>query len=368
MIGHCEFALRDPAVCDAEPLSAWKGGEPVGYLRMRRSVRLGPGVRVNMSKRSVGLSVGTRGTRYSVNSSGRRTTSVGVPGTGVGYVSSSGGGRSPRRQEVQLDPPRRAKKPGMFASKTEKRFANGVELLASGRMDDALAAFREASEADSQNRSSADDLMTAMVLVAREDWPGAITYLERVTGSQNPLPDKLMDDYAPGLGFTASINGSIQVSIPVGSFLAAITLATAYRAVDRVDEAIGVLQQLHDLDPSDPFVIASLCILYAQTDEPDEIVELTTGVRNDDDLTCLICAARAEAMADQGMLDAAYEVAKEATKSKRRDSEALNMARYIRAEILAKQGKPGMARKEFEKIYADDPEYRDIRSRIDELG
>lgn len=340
----------------------------MGYLRVRRSVKVGSGVRLNMSKRSVGLSAGPRGARYSVNSSGRRTASVSAPGTGVGYVSSSGGTRGGRSRATQVAPPHAPKKPGLFASKYEKRFAKGIQLYAAGEMDKALAAFVEAAEADASNRTSADDLMAAMVLLSRDETARAIEYLERVTSSTNPLPDKVMDDYAPGLSFTAAINGSIQVSIPAGSFLAAVTLATAYRAQDRLEEAIGLLQQLHDVDPDDPFVIFNLCTLYAQREEHDEIVEITNGIKNQDDLTCLICVARAEAMAEQGMLDAAYEMAKEATKSKARDSEAIKMGRYARADILAKQGKAAMARKEFEKVYAEDPNYSDVKERIEALA
>lgn len=42
-------------------------------------------------EKSVGMSVGGKGARYTVNSSGRRTKSVGIPGTGLSYVSTSGG-------------------------------------------------------------------------------------------------------------------------------------------------------------------------------------------------------------------------------------------------------------------------------------
>lgn len=62
-------------------------------LRFRKSVKIAPGVRVNFSKKGVGMSMGTKGARYSVHSSGRRTTSFGIPGTGLSYVSSKGGGR-----------------------------------------------------------------------------------------------------------------------------------------------------------------------------------------------------------------------------------------------------------------------------------
>lgn len=42
-------------------------------FRLYRSVRLGKGLRLNLSKSGVGVSVGPSGLRYSVHSSGRRT-------------------------------------------------------------------------------------------------------------------------------------------------------------------------------------------------------------------------------------------------------------------------------------------------------
>lgn len=59
-------------------------------LRFRKSIKIGGGAKLNINKKSVGMSVGGKGARYSVNSSGRRTKSVGIPGTGLSYVSASG--------------------------------------------------------------------------------------------------------------------------------------------------------------------------------------------------------------------------------------------------------------------------------------
>ena len=52
-------------------------------LRFRRSMKLLPGVRLNFSKETVGLSFGVPGARYTMNSKGRRTFSTGIPGTGL---------------------------------------------------------------------------------------------------------------------------------------------------------------------------------------------------------------------------------------------------------------------------------------------
>ena len=58
----------------------------MGYVRARRSIKVGSGVKVNLNKRSLGVTVGGRGAHYTVNTRGQRTTSVGIPGTGLSYV------------------------------------------------------------------------------------------------------------------------------------------------------------------------------------------------------------------------------------------------------------------------------------------
>lgn len=79
-------------------------------LHFRKSVKICKGVRMNFSTSGVGLSVGTKGCRYSVNSRGRRGVSVGIPGTGIYYTKSVGGGSRKRsykssayakRQQIQ---------------------------------------------------------------------------------------------------------------------------------------------------------------------------------------------------------------------------------------------------------------------------
>lgn len=58
--------------------------------RFRKSVKIAPGVRANFGKKSASLSFGTKGARYTVSSTGKKTTTVGIPGTGLSHVSTSG--------------------------------------------------------------------------------------------------------------------------------------------------------------------------------------------------------------------------------------------------------------------------------------
>lgn len=53
-------------------------------FRYRRSLRLAPGFRINLSKRGASLSVGRHGLTESINRDGARAT-VGAPGTGLSY-------------------------------------------------------------------------------------------------------------------------------------------------------------------------------------------------------------------------------------------------------------------------------------------
>lgn len=58
-------------------------------FRFRKSIKIAKGVRLNLNKKSVGLSFGTKGARYTINSNGRKTASVGIPGTGMYWTEST---------------------------------------------------------------------------------------------------------------------------------------------------------------------------------------------------------------------------------------------------------------------------------------
>jgi hypothetical protein len=57
----------------------------MGFFRFRRSVRIGPGVRLNFSKSGVSTSVGLHGAHVTIGHGKVRET-VGLPGTGLSYT------------------------------------------------------------------------------------------------------------------------------------------------------------------------------------------------------------------------------------------------------------------------------------------
>lgn len=59
-------------------------------LRFRKSIKLGGGTRLNLSKSGVGFSFGTKGARITKKAGGGTRTTISAPGTGLSYVQESG--------------------------------------------------------------------------------------------------------------------------------------------------------------------------------------------------------------------------------------------------------------------------------------
>lgn len=60
-------------------------------FRMRKSIKIAPGVKVNLNKKSASVTFGGKGLHHTISSTGKKTTTVGVPGTGISYSKTSGG-------------------------------------------------------------------------------------------------------------------------------------------------------------------------------------------------------------------------------------------------------------------------------------
>jgi predicted transcriptional regulator len=109
-------------------------------LRYRKSFKIAPGVRLNAGRKSSSISFGGRGMRYTINSKGRRTTSVGITGTGISYVTSSSSSSKgyhrttaySQRQQLQQRQKEIAKLEELKRNQNEcELFQNQIELLTS---------------------------------------------------------------------------------------------------------------------------------------------------------------------------------------------------------------------------------------------
>jgi tetratricopeptide (TPR) repeat protein len=338
----------------------------MGYLRARRSIKLGPGVKLNLNKRSMGLTVGGRGAHYSVNTRGQRTRTVGIPGTGLSYVDRSSSRRPAARKSgtrpvsrpsvaARPSPPPH---PGIFARHYERAFFEGLTKVAAGEDKAALAAFEDADQSDDKHRAISPALFAGVLSFQLGDHATAATYLERITNSAQTLPDKLMSKYAPDLHVSIDVN-AISLPVPIGSVAATMLLAECFAETGRLQEAIGLAQKLYEHSETVGLLLF-LCAMYVRGEDWDEIVHATAGISNENDLTLMLRLWQAQAMEHQDLPDAALEAYRDALKSKKRDAQLLKEARYNRAKLYIKAGKRAMAKRDLGRLYGEDPDYEDV--------
>ncbi len=87
---------------------------------------------------------------------------------------------------------------------------------------------------------------------------------------------------------------------------------------------------------------------------------------NEDDAAHLL-VYRAIALREQGYPDGAHEAFKEALKSRSRAPEIRHFGLSERARNYLAQGKKAQARKDLERVLAEDSDYEVVRERLEEL-
>jgi hypothetical protein len=68
-------------------------------FRFRKQIKIAPGVKLNINKESASVSVGGKGVTQTFSTTGKTTTTVGVPGSGVSYSATTG-----TKKEAQSEP------------------------------------------------------------------------------------------------------------------------------------------------------------------------------------------------------------------------------------------------------------------------
>lgn len=374
----------------------------------RKSLKLGPGIRLNLGKKSASISVGGPGYRYHVSTTGRSTTSINIPGTGIGYKDSSGGtSRSrttSRRTSTTKKPSTRrtapksttakprttssrarkapalpgrpslpvtrqqaedlVPKPGFMAPGAEQSFRKAVVAAACGDWEEARANLEKTTQRDTSH--DADDLLLAYAFVRLERDADAVPLLERVIASETELPDAFMSKYMDKLGFQIQVRlvPGIETMLPFDSAGAAFLLAELYQRAGRIDEAAELVEGLAEAGLAEPLARVALAELYASSGRWEDARRVTDGVTNTDDLSALTLSYRGAALGALGQFDESLVALREALKSRSRSSPVLHSARYHRARVYEEMGQPGRARQDYEAIYAQNPHFADVKARL----
>src|SRR5580704_1927033 len=347
----------------------------MAYLRARRSIKIAPGFKVNLNKRSVGLTVGGRGAHYSINTAGTRTRTLGAPGTGLSiidrkYAKTAAKPRAATNRPAPTSTPASSghgkTHAGMFASHHERAYAKALTRLRKGDVTAALALLDEAISSDTKHEAIAAHLISAIARYKAGDLEAAVTQLEPIVSTHGHVDDdplfaryELPDGYA---SFDVPIQ---QLEAKGGAYgLGPVfLLVSAYDQLRRTKQAAGVMQKLVTDEPTVPqWALIVLCELYQALDDWDEIIHLVGQfhITNVDDGTLMLRNYQAIAMANSGLEDAALETFKDCLRSAKRDPGLLRMARYSRAQIYLNAGQKVQAKRDLSRLYSDDPGYRDV--------
>jgi len=325
-------------------------------FRAYKSFKVSKGVRLNVSKTGLGMSVGGKGVRYSAHSSGRTTRTMGIPGSGVRYESRTGtrgGGRSGRTQ--QFAPPAAPGKPSVFAPKGEKLLykavksqdVNVIAKVGDDFPDHRLVAYTIAGFMKVQSGNMvAGRRMLEEVFATGKD-PSEHPFAERYLFSLIRIP------IAPG----------VEAELPLDRDAVGLYLAEMYQEEGDHSRAIDTVE---GLDPS-AYAAVSLAELYEQASRHDEVISLTERITNDDDLTALLLVYRGIALREQGMNEAALAAFKEALRSRSRAAAIRHLALSERARVHEATGKKAQARKDLERILAEDSSVEGVRDRLEAL-
>lgn len=332
-------------------------------VRFRKSIGLGKGVRMTVGKRGLSASVGIPGFRVTAHSSGRVTRTVNLPGTGISNVSRVGGsGRSRSRAAAPVQPPSYAiSKPGLFAGKSERRYFDAVVAYLQARDQAVIENAAEALDADPTVTSA--HLLAALAIARMGGDQKAIEgHLKAVLTSEHPMPDRWQAKYLPIASMSAKITDQIVADIPFDHIGAALALAELYQIDGRLEEAIGIVQAMHQELPDDPLIRLSLCDLLVADADFEGALETSAGAANDGDIGVATLHLRGAALFGLGQAGAAAEAFTAAlAKTAGRDADLLKVVRYDRALALSAAGQHRRAKTDLEKIAATDPSYLDVR-------
>ena len=335
-------------------------------FRFWRRVRLAPGVTLNLSKSNASLSFGPRGAKYTISPRGNRAT-AGLPGTGLFYTvhdrkRAGRGGPAPLPSVPQRDRLKLGFFQRLMTPAEEKRFIDGIRALNDRDQDAALAALEEAGDLPDAA------WMAGMIRLRREEFDRARAHFEHVLARLGDL-GRLFAKYEIAAQASLPITSDIFAHVlprERGTRLALVEIA---QLEGRHADAMGHIERLMEIDATDPVVLLSFAELALDTPDDralmDRVVRATVHVENETPVDTAILLYRGRAFAALGMPDAAIDVFTLANRRRKdRPEGLLHQIRYDRAVLYEQVGRAAQARREFERLYAEDHELEDVCARL----
>ncbi len=343
-------------------------------FRFFRRKRIAPGVSLNLSKRGGSLSFGPRGAKVTVGTRGVRGT-VGAPGTGMHYTKhvSLGSGRraKARTPEDGADSSSEAVNRQLslgflrwlFTPKKERAFVQGLKALSQKNHEEAEGHLNACSEFTDAA------FLLGILAVKREAVQDGAAWLTRAYQDRDNL-QRLFNKYGLVPSFPLSITSEVATFIEPDTRGTLLLLSQAFHEIGRHADALKCAHTLHKTDPDDITIRLAAAELLAKGPNPtsqtwQDIVKLSEGAENESEVHAALLFCRARALFELGLFEGARDTLTTVLRrSKDRPDALLRRARYLRAQVYEALGRKSQARKEFEQIYAEAPDYEDVAERL----
>jgi len=149
-----------------------------------------------------------------------------------------------------------------------------------------------------------------------------------------------------------------------------LALVEVYQRQGRSADAIRCLEEYLETSPNDLAAKAYLAELLVEGGAADReacgrVVRLAQGVANESPLHAALLLYKGMALRRLGSTYSACTALTEGLRRKKdRPPALLRVLRYERARACEDGGRPLHARRDYEAIYAEDPDYEDVAARL----
>lgn len=160
------------------------------------------------------------------------------------------------------------------------------------------------------------------------------------------------------------IGPDLAVELGCGREAVGLLLARLWEERGRREQAVDTLRRI---TPS-AHAKVQLARLYCAADRNGDVIELTNGVHDADDLAAVLLTYRATALARVGMFEAAKAGFRSVLRSRARRPGIRHFTLRQRAEAYAGEGRTAQARRDLLRILAEDATVDGVRDQLAGLG
>ena len=351
--------------------------------RFHRRMTIFPGVSMNFGKTGTSFSVGPRGMKTNISSKGIRHT-FGIPGTGISYqtpLKRWGNASAPQQasrrklspaeqQQLTRQSDYQKLNLGFFTKLTlsseEKCLAEGVQAYIAGDISKAEMLLKKAT-------CYVDAVFTlGFIYLNCGRFNDAIVMFQQAESNPSQI-GAFYKKYQLEMTLTLDISPFLAVELPPDAITAYLAHVEALQQLKKITDACNILLALYKQNPMNHLVIISLAELVLESSPNNAqwmnaIVNLTKNVDNESYIHAVMLMYKAEAFDNLKMFDAAITTLNLALRKKAgRPKDLLIELQYQRGVLYAKTGKKAQAIKDLNEVFAQDPNYADVRQLLTQL-